>query len=394
MIKIPDHIQGNFEKLLSQESIPVGVRPFYHKWLRYYWDFCHKYQHDMSSRESLQPFIQKLADKNQPANLIRQASHAVSIFYKYGQISQTMGKTAVATVSVSPLEKDVVPMSSGAAVLRSPLRAGEEFNDSSCSMREALPAEEKDGDYRVTYADWTLIFDGLKHEIAIRHYSPKTLRSYSGWARRLQAFTRSKDPRLLTSADVRDFLTFLAEERSVSASSQNQAFNALLFLFRHILKKSFDGFENVPRAKRKPYIPVVLSRQEIDSILNHLSAPYDLVVKLLYGCGLRLFECLNLRVQDINFDALVLTVHDGKGKKDRTLPLPETILPDVKDHLQAVIRLHERDLQNGYAGTFLVHALEKKFQNAARELPWQWFFSRQDPDLCARGRRLPTISPA
>ena len=128
------------------------------------------------------------------------------------------------------------------------------------------------------------------------------------------------------------------------------------------------------RAKRKPYIPVVLSREEIDAIMANLKYPYDLVLKLLYGCGLRLSECLCLRVQDINFDNGILTVHDGKGKKDRMVPLPETILPALKAHLESVIALHHKDLEAGYASTFLVGLLEKKYKNAAKELVWQWFF--------------------
>jgi integron integrase len=384
MIIIPNDIRDNFEKCLAHESISEGVRPFYRKWLRYYFDFCHKYQHDLSDWTSLKLFMEKLAAKHQPGNLIRQASHSVSIFYKHCQAPQLTEKRPHPPASSPSLQPEDSQISSGAAAI-TPSASVKDPRDSRLHTA-ALSAEDK----QVSNADWTSIFDGLKHETSIRHYSPKTLRSYSSWARQLQTFTKSKSPDLLSSADVRDFLTYLAEERRVSASSQNQAFNALLFVFRHILQKSFDGFENVPRAKRKPYIPVVLSRQEIDSILNNLSAPYDLVVKLLYGCGLRLFECMKLRVQDINFDAMVLTVHDGKGKKDRTLPLPETILPDLKNHLQTVIQLHEQDLKNGYVGTFLIHALEKKYQNAARELPWQWFFPAKtltyvpEEDACRR----------
>ena len=190
----------------------------------------------------------------------------------------------------------------------------------------------------------------------------------------MQGFTRSKDPQLLSSKDVKDFLTYLAVRRKVSASSQNQAFNALLFFYRHVLKKEFGEIRDIPRAKRKPYIPTVLSREEVDAIITRLRSPYGLVVKLLYGCGLRLLECLRLRVQDINFDTGILTVHDGKGKKDRTVPLPETILPELKAQQESVIALHQKDLEAGYAGTFLVGLLEKKYKNAARELVWQWFF--------------------
>ena len=127
-------------------------------------------------------------------------------------------------------------------------------------------------------------------------------------------------------------------------------------------------------AKRKPYIPVVLSRDEIDEILKHLEPPYDLVVKLLYGCGLRLFECLKIRLDCLNFDERVLTIHDGKGKRARTVPLPEKILPELRAQLESLERLHERDLKRNYAGVFLMDALELKYKNAAKEFGWQWFF--------------------
>jgi integrase len=118
----------------------------------------------------------------------------------------------------------------------------------------------------------------------------------------------------------------------------------------------------------------VLTRKEIDAILAHLLPPYDLVVKLLYGCGLRLFECLNLRVHCWNFDAGILTIHDGKGQKDRTVPLPQKILPEIRAHLEWLKDLHQRDLDRNYDGVFLVNALEKKYKNAARDFIWQWFF--------------------
>jgi integrase len=118
----------------------------------------------------------------------------------------------------------------------------------------------------------------------------------------------------------------------------------------------------------------LLFRGEIEAIMQRLAPPFDLVVKLLYGCGLRLFECLHLRVQCFNFDAEVLTVHDGKGGKDRTVPLPKTILPELREHLESLKDLHQRDLDRGYAGVFLINALEKKYPNAAKDFVRQWFF--------------------
>jgi integron integrase len=231
-----------------------------------------------------------------------------------------------------------------------------------------------EGELKSTGASWVWVYEKLHSAIKVRHYSSKTLQAYKIWIQQFQTHTRSKDARLVSVEDVKGFLSFLAIDRHVAASSQNQAFNALLFLFRHVLEKDFGRVEGVVRAKRRPYIPVVLSRQEVDRVNSHLEYPYDLVAKLLYGCGLRLFECLKLRVQDLNFEMKVLTVHDGKGQKDRTVPLPEVLIPELRAQLQTVMETHREDMASGYAGTFLPHALEEKYKRASRELVWQWLF--------------------
>jgi integron integrase len=177
----------------------------------------------------------------------------------------------------------------------------------------------------------------------------------------------------LTDDDYKDFLTHLAVNENVAASTQNQAFNALLFFYRHVLKKEPGDIKSV-RAKRKPYIPTVLTRKEVDRLIRRLPYPNDLIVSLLYGCGLRLFECLQLRVQDFNFDDAILTVHDGKGKKDRTVPIPDAIRSDLLTHRDRVANLHQKDLDDGYDGTFLPKQLEKNYKNSAKDLIRQWFF--------------------
>jgi integrase len=151
-------------------------------------------------------------------------------------------------------------------------------------------------------------------------------------------------------------------------------------LFRHALKRDFGELRDVPRAKKSLYIPTVLSRDEIDAIIQHLYHPYSLIVKLLFGCGLRLFECLQLRVRDFNFDVGVLTVH-GKGKKDRTVPLPESILDELQQQIKKVGKLHARDLAAGYDGVFLDDAVEQKYPKAPKELVHQWFFPQQSLTL-------------
>jgi integron integrase len=205
---------------------------------------------------------------------------------------------------------------------------------------------------------------------------PETLKTYADWARKFQRFLCDKPPEALSSLDVKEYLTNLAVKRCVASSTQNQAFNALLFLFRHVLKKDYGDMRDVPRAKKSKYIPVVLSRQEIDIILSHLEYPFDIVVGLLYGCGLRLFENLGLRVQNLNFEDGILTVH-GKGDKDRTIPLPRKLIPKLKTQLDVVRELHDKDLAAGYAGVFLPGSLEKKYPSAAKDFIWQWFFPQK-----------------
>lgn len=193
--------------------------------------------------------------------------------------------------------------------------------------------------------------------------------------RKFQAFTKSKKPSDLNPSDVKDFIRFLAVQCRVSAFSQNQAINALLFLYRRVLKTDFGDQSDNVRARRTRYIPVVLSREEVDSVIGNLNYPYDLVVRLLYGYGLRLFECMNLRLHNFNLAAGILTVHDGKGKKDKTMPLPRYIILQIKNHITYVTELHQKDLNAGYAGAFVDGLLEKKYKDIGKDLIWRWFFS-------------------
>ncbi len=338
MITIPSEISVRFNSALAKNKIPNDYQNHYRKWLRYYLDFCQKYNFQSIQPESLRNFLRKLGEKRQTREQQKQASHAISLYYK------------------------IVPTNT------IPAQKIKSFG----SQRDQITSEKiKSSDES---QGWKSALDNLSSEIKIRHYSPKTLKTYALWVKKFQVFIRNKDPQLLSSNDVKEFLTFLAVKRKVSASTQNQAFNALLFLYRHVIKKDFENLKDTPRAKRKRYIPVVLSREEIDTIFEHLIYPYDLVAKLLYGCGLRLFECVNLRVNNFNFDACILTIHDGKGKKDRTVPLPETILPELKAHLKRVKNLHQMDLDANYSGAFMFDLLDKKYKNCAKELVWQWFF--------------------
>jgi integron integrase len=178
----------------------------------------------------------------------------------------------------------------------------------------------------------------------------------------------------LDSGDVRDFLSYLALTKRVSSSTQNQAFNALLFLFRDVLKKELSDLSKTVRAKRGQRLPVVLSVEEVKEIFKHVEGTDLLVLQLLYGSGLRLMELARLRVKDIDFSASLVFVRNSKGDKDRTTMLPESVTASLRSHLERVKVIHEKDLSLGYGEVFLPDALERKYPNAARDWHWQYIF--------------------
>jgi integron integrase len=379
MIQVPGAVLAHFEASLAAKKISGNLRIHYKKWLRFYLDFCSKYRRDTNTTESLDDFKQKLREKGQTEMQQKQATHAVSLYFDLGQ------GNAFDTPSVSSPAAVIHVVN--VPEIKGPVRGNITFSEAQAESVPLVPARLNSARQQsqlppglpaITGASWVVQFTRLVEEIQVRHYSPKTLKTYRQWLRQFQTFTRSKLPESLSAADVKEFLTWLAVKKEVAASTQNQAFNALLFFYRYVLQKEFGKIDGVVRAKRRPYIPVVLSREEIEEILSHLAPPFNLVVKLLYGCGLRLFECLNLRVQCLNFDARKITIHDGKGKKDRTVPLPKALLPELKTQINVVKELHRRDLARKYAGVFLVTALDKKFPNAAKEFVWQWLFPAQD----------------
>jgi len=373
MIILPANIVDEYSALIKQKGVPLERHPFYLKWLRYYLDFCHKYGFARLERQSLPLFIQKLKDKKQAEPLLKQAQHAIVLFYELG-------------ISPAKVDSNNLPVknvqNNGQIYLgnersfnkKKVLDQGRIERDIEILSTQESPAGGGSSGVKKTGADWRQVFTELENTIKLRHYSPKTLKSYLIWTRKFQTYLKSKDPELITADDVKLFLTSLAVEKGVSASSQNLAFSALLFLFRHVLKKEFGKMDGVVRAKRKPYIPVVLSRKEVDRIFTCMRDPHKLIVKLMYGCGLRISECLSLRVQNFNFDMMILTIHDGKGKKDRTVPIPQTLQEELLMQLDKVIKLHEKDCQAEYDGVFLYGLLEKKYSNAAKDLVWQWFF--------------------
>jgi integron integrase len=218
------------------------------------------------------------------------------------------------------------------------------------------------------------LLDRLRQTCRVRHYSIRTEDAYHDWARRFILFHGKRHPQEMGAAEINQFLTHLAVEGHVSASTQNQAFCAILFLYRDVLQVEPGRIEGVIRANRPKRLPVVLTRVEVNRVLSQLADPYRLMAELMYGSGLRLLECLRLRVKDIDLDRKEITVREGKGNKDRRTMLPASVIPRLIAHLVEVRRVHDHDLANGYGSVYLPDALDRKLPNAAREFWWQYVF--------------------
>lgn len=213
----------------------------------------------------------------------------------------------------------------------------------------------------------------VRQAIRLRHMSPRTEKAYVHWIRQFVLFHGKRHPREMGAAEVAAFLTHLATRRHVSASTQNQALSALLFLYRRILDRDLGDLDSV-RAKRSRKIPVVLTRGEVRQVLGHLHGTTCLVATLLYGSGLRLNECLRLRIKDLDFEYGQVVIHDGKGRKARLTMLPQQLKTRLLRHLETVRRLHQRDLKAGFGRTSLPYALASKYPNAPAEWLWQYVF--------------------
>jgi integron integrase len=315
--------------LLSRSLVPAKNVPFYAHWVSKFLAFSNRYQ-DLGSDLRVHEFLNQLKAQKKIADWqVTQAEEALRLYIQHF----LNGKTSVLSPNL--------PQERGLDVSRIP-----------GDMRQAL---------------------------RIKHYSYRTERSYLEWAERFMDYTskvKKKDIRAagLDSGDVKDFLSYLALTKRVSSSTQNQAFNALLFLFRDVLKTELGDLSKTVRAKRGQKLPVVLSPEEIQALFKHVEGLDLLILQLLYGSGLRLLELARLRVKDIDFEQNLIFVRGGKGDKDRATILPQTVKDILKKHLDEVKKLHAKDLAGGYGEVYLPDSLERKYPNAAKEWGWQYVF--------------------
>lgn len=230
-----------------------------------------------------------------------------------------------------------------------------------------------------------LLVEQLREAIRLKHYSIRTERSYVDWVKRFIFFHQKRHPRDMGGGEIRSFLSFLARERNVSASTQNQALNAVVFLYKHVIRKEVGQFGEFERARVSRRLPVVMTADEVMRVLNLMEGTTRLMAETLYGAGLRLMECVRLRVKDIDFELNQITVRDGKGAKDRVTMLPGRVKQGLQEHLVRVERLHRQDLDQGYGHVHLPKALKEKYPNADRAWSWQYVFPSKNPSMDPRG---------
>ena len=218
------------------------------------------------------------------------------------------------------------------------------------------------------------LLDQVRDAMRLRHMSYRTEEAYVNWIRRFIYFHNRRHPKDMGADDIRAFLAPLAVHRHVAASTQNVALNALLFLYRHVLRQEFPEIGEFERAKRPRRLPTVLTREEVTALLTQLKGTQHLMASLLYGSGLRLMECLRLRVKDLDFAYQQLTVRDGKGAQDRVTMLPKSLAEPLQHHLAKVQLLHEEDLAEGFGEVYLPYALDRKYPSAGKSWAWQYVF--------------------
>jgi integron integrase len=222
------------------------------------------------------------------------------------------------------------------------------------------------------------LLDRLREALRSRHYSRRTEQCYCHWVKRFIFYHKVRHPAEMAEPEINAFLTHLAVKEKVSASTQNQALSALLYLYRHVLGREVGTLEGLIRARKPKRLPVVMTREEVKAVLSHLSGDKWLMASLMYGAGLCLMECLRLRVQDIDLARHEILVRDGKGAKDRVTMLPDSLKAPLQEHLRGVKTIHDQDLGAGWGRVEMPHALDRKYPNAPTEWRWQWVVPQEN----------------
>jgi integron integrase len=349
MVKPMNSVSARFQQIYRRANVTEPDSEWFPMWLERYAQFLDKREQPelVVEREFVLEFLRSLRDQDVPAWQRCQAVRAI-ISYR-----STVLKTQ------HPVLEDLETALSRRA--ESEGRRPEDFGTRSAAM----PGRINDDD--------PAVIQEMRKELRLRHYSLRTESAYIGWAERFLQYCGSPSLNDVAEDEIKRFLTELAVKQNVAASTQNQAFNALLFLFREVLKRDLQFLDSV-RAKKPDRLPVVLSREEVQLLLSHLGGRDLVIGQILYGAGLRHMECLRLRVKDVQFDTNQIVVREGKGAKDRVTLLPKSAVAGLRQQIAMARSLHERDLAEGFGEVWLPNALAVKYPYAAKEFAWQFVF--------------------
>jgi len=327
MQSFPDFIR-------EKQQVPERCIPYYPRWVEMYKTWAKIPGQENAPVDKFLSFLKSEYTDRQ----IFQARHALQLYSYY----QTYCG-ALKTVRTSPVQK-------------------------------TGPRPEAHQESRQEPRQWNTIEEAVRKLMRLKHLSYRTEKSYLSWIMQFKSFVRAKDCAALTEDDLKNFLSYLAVERRVAPATQRLAFNALLFLFRNILAIEIHGLGTVVPSRVSKRLPVVLAKDEVRNVFSHLEATHLLMATIIYGAGLRLQECLSLRVKDVDFARNCLTIRRGKGGKDRETVLPESVCQNLKRHLASVHALYDRDRDKSVAGVMLPDALERKYPSAGEEWGWYWVF--------------------
>jgi integron integrase len=333
----------------EENRVPPDRSPFYVRWAKEFERFLQDKPLKDRSRKDIEVFLAALRGWQGIADWqVRQAEHALRILYEAFLPRYAPERPTTLVLAEKHPPQEAVARTDG-------------FRD------RVVPGEVE--------RQFPELIQAVKAKVRTRHYSYRTETSYLDWVRRFIAFHDYADPRVLdAAAAVKTYLDYLAVERDVAASTQNQALNALVFFYGQILDKPVGEMEEFARAKRPRRLPEVMTRDEVQGLLSKMSGITGLMAGLMYGGGLRLMECVRLRVKDIDFAQHQIMVRDGKGQKDRVTMLPERFAALLQEHLARVRTVYDQDLAQGMAGVYIWPALERKYPNAGKEWIWQYVF--------------------
>lgn len=371
--------KGYFQ-VLEELQIPANQHAFYAQWVRM---FFTRMQGNRQRRDlGLPEITQFLSDMGQDARIeswqCEQAREAIFIYYEQfrgialrGSTQDAGGEPAAEAQKADDVVEQRRPAFPSPRAVQSPA---------------AVPPPKKGPDAGTV--NWKALDAAMRETLRLKHYAYQTEKTYLHWVRRFVHYHHGRKPSTMGAAEIHQFLSHLAVNLNVAASTQNQALNAIVFLFRDVLKKDPGDFHDFQRARVRRRLPVVLSRSEVDRLLRNMDGTEELIARLLYGTGMRISEALRLRVKDISFDRSEITVRSGKADKDRRVPLPTVLKPGLLAHLDDRRAIFDSDREKGMHEVELPAGLERKYPNARYEWKWQYVFPAEDYSTDPRsGRR-------